>query len=739
MGSSPRAPSRLGIGTSGRRSIPPEGSGAYTFQLLSDKGGESVGRLDDYLTEDVGRAQSRHSQKSTSDRVDNWLDSMDDALDSSNSSQSRAVPSASSSNGRSTTPMTTPERVQGVSIMGKAARMTPRPSTPPQRPGSTFIREPPPHQAHLSIAHDLPERAVSPANSAAGVSNLSSNVTKVSVRQAAEGWQRGQIPKPIERDGVISGERASRYQPDLLLPSNRGAAPPGRNNFSLGIQKRNVPARQFLPIQQISRQNGLPSRPPGPGMTSGLGRGSGVMRPQPTARNFEIKISDIPTNRKKDELYELLAAEALHRYPFSPASRPLNFWLHLPRPKESPDQWGHSNDGFAYLTLPTLEDAIKFMRTYGRGAPNRKLIRPQGASQPLSFEAGTKPPPAGLLEWLRRAPYPEKGDRSARVVMDRKASNLQIERMEFGVFCRDGVFSCEHASMLKEAYFSFDSRHRNFRLLQRAPEDLASGLPPSVRAVVIRASAIRLVMSSEAEDEFSVTVVMHHPPAYEELRPQTERDRPFAGRHRKPAWDEQHMGLAPFTSRVIRFVFDTSAYQSTFEELLSYIGCPNAKYVHLEQQQRELYSTRSRKKLSKWLESLESRAVAFQLARLYQNNLLSPAEVLSLKPFVDELYGVKGSYSTADVLQQYVEEMTKLEDRWYDRILKDATHIDYKDLTQGIDILKVLRSFETKGLTRVNWQDNFSSPVMQCLHVILTPTSMLLEGPYPDQSNRPLR
>ena len=75
--------------------------------------------------------------------------------------------------------------------------------------------------------------------------------------------------------------------------------------------------------------NGLPPRPP----------------PLPT-RNHEIRIGNIPRGAKKDEVYTLLADNALHRYPFSSGTRKLNFWVHLPRGRDTVGSWGQMNDGF---------------------------------------------------------------------------------------------------------------------------------------------------------------------------------------------------------------------------------------------------------------------------------------------------------------------------------------------------------------------------------------------------------
>lgn len=412
------------------------------------------------------------------------------------------------------------------------------------------------------------------------------------------------------------------------------------------------------------------------------------------------------------------------------------------------------NFSSSFLTLPSADLVNRFISKFGRGSTAGISIRASGARQALQFERGNRVPPAGILEWLNRVPYPEKGDRSQRVINDRKADNLALLRIEFGVFCRDGIFSPEYVKDMRGAKFSFDYRHKNFRISYLM--DTAPGQTPSTRLLVVKSSAIRIVLSSVEDDEFSATLVMSHPPAYEQLLSRsldpedeeeetvdgTKKDLPsrrYTGRQRRPGWDHSHQKTAAFTSRTIRLVFETESLRNDLEDLLLAIGCPHSRYVRLDAEHRKLYSTSKRKAVQEWLSVVPSRAVAFQLACLYQNNLLVPSDLLALKPGVDELYSRKGAYVTADVLHQYVEELTRLQERWYERIMQDRRKENEKDLNQGLDPLQVLKEFITRGISRVNWRENYQSTIMQCLHVILTPTSMILEGPYPDQSNRPLR
>lgn len=408
----------------------------------------------------------------------------------------------------------------------------------------------------------------------------------------------------------------------------------------------------------------------------------------------------------------------------------------------------------SFLTLPSADLVHRFLGKFGRMGPSATFIKVPGSKTALSFERGTRIPPAGILEWLNRVPYPEKGDRSQRVINDRKADNLSLLRLGFGVFCRDGVYSPEYVTNMKNCRFSFDYRHRTFRVSRTLEEK--PGQTPSTHVLVVKSSSIRLIIASTEDDEYSATLILAHPPAYEELlsrplHPEDEHDedssdvatkqipRAYTGRQRRPGWDFPHQKTASFTSRAIRFVFDTENLRNDFEDLLLAIGCSHAKHADMTTESRRFYSTSRRKEVHKWLAAVPSRAVAFQLACLYQNNLLVPQDLMFLKPAVEELFSRRGAYVTSDILHQYVEELTRLQQAWIERILKDTSHESERDLKFPQSPIEVLNELITRGISRVNWREDHPSAIMQCLHVFLTPTSMILEGPYPDQSNRPLR
>jgi hypothetical protein len=391
------------------------------------------------------------------------------------------------------------------------------------------------------------------------------------------------------------------------------------------------------------------------------------------------------------------------------------------------------------------------MDKHGRAQRNAVPVRAHG--QALVFEAGERSPPDGLLEWLNRVSYREKGDRSQKAQNDRKADGLVLERLEFGILCKDGIFSREYSKQIrvadpfkqKDARFNFDYGRRNLRLNLINPASKGSSAYTSILA--IRGASVRLIVASDFEDEHSVTLFLLYPPAFEEVTTEAEYDedgarRQYTGRQRRPALDEKHQEVSAHTSRTIRFVFDSDAQSGDFQDLLVAIGCPPAKLVQMETDRRRLYDKKARHALTKWLGTLSSRAVAFQLSRLFCNNLLTPAEILEIRPDVEAALEAKGPFHTSDILHQYVEELMRMEDTWLDGILKDSTVTFQKDSTyleQKRSYMQVFREFVERGMHRVDWRENYNSPVMQCLHVTMTPTSMILDGPYPDQSNRPLR
>lgn len=408
----------------------------------------------------------------------------------------------------------------------------------------------------------------------------------------------------------------------------------------------------------------------------------------------------------------------------------------------------------SFLSLPNVDLFRKFMENYGRGGRAKPIRIPGRQNQNLVFEAGQHEPPAGLVEWLNRVAFPTKNDPTERARLDAMATRLVLSRLEFGVFCKDGTFSPEYAKSMRDSRISIDPRRKELRL-SLVYNGSRTGDPPSTRLIVVKSGSVRLLLASEFDGEFSITMILQHPPAYEELQVRGGDDDDdddveysdavsrkikrsvAAGRCRSPAFDFDHQKTASHTSRAIRWVFDVADQMRDFEALLNAIRCEWAKNVEMEIDAKQLYRSREKQPLETWLRELESRAVAFQLAKFFQNNLLTPREIMSLQPTVMRTLQARGPFVTADLLHQYVEELTRLEDRWLDRISKGED--GNADLAHKADLVGVLEELTQKGLHRTDWRANIDSPIMQCLHVIMTPTSMILEGPYPDQSNRPLR
>ncbi|KAJ7217191.1 RNA dependent RNA polymerase-domain-containing protein [Mycena pura] len=109
-------------------------------------------------------------------------------------------------------------------------------------------------------------------------------------------------------------------------------------------------------------------------------------------------------------------------------------------------------------------------------------------------------------------------------------------------------------------------------------------------------------------------------------------------------------------------------------------------------------------------------AVAFQIEALLRNMLLNTEEIDYLLPQIDALCRKKGSTYTSRVLQEYNRSL-------YAKSLRESPVACFT---------RVLEQFVDHTLSL---QDG----AFNCCHVTVTPTRLLLEGPYPVQSNRIIR
>ncbi|KAK1227232.1 hypothetical protein PQX77_009776 [Marasmius sp. AFHP31] len=452
---------------------------------------------------------------------------------------------------------------------------------------------------------------------------------------------------------------------------------------------------------------------------------------------MDLNIRYIPEYITEWDLTRILAREILHTDEFHPRTHPderkINFKASLNPSKAG----GVRNDGTGTLTLPHLKIAHRFL-DWVKETPLK--INGKKIKFFASKDSGKKP-----REWhstiltLQRTPYidPDVEERHAQKLFDLQCS-LRVDKVQFGVFFRpsSGVggqaksreFSIEwERDYVKEstAWLSFEYDHKLIRI--KLGNSMTEHTGYSV--AISFASIMKIGYGNDPAAYICIDTLT--PPIFEMEdfhRSMTGDDykdnRKF--KHRIGGLNPGHKRVAPYCQKLRILLCDNDPRQDVLQVFRSF--CKTAELAdsliahckapynieaagHSFFEDKRLYLLRKKFEDFDWL-------VAFQLESLLHNCRLLPHEIENLLPRIREL--VK-KHPTGN---QYVSALL----REYNRALPDRP--------ASQDFMQFFQSIQAK------FQPNeFSLPRgnFNCGHVTFAPTRMILEGPYPTQSNRIIR
>ncbi|KAF8609423.1 RdRP-domain-containing protein [Ceratobasidium sp. AG-I] len=129
--------------------------------------------------------------------------------------------------------------------------------------------------------------------------------------------------------------------------------------------------------------------------------------------------------------------------------------------------------------------------------------------------------------------------------------------------------------------------------------------------------------------------------------------------------------------------------------------------------------------------------IAFQLEKIMNNMLLNPEEFLALKPQIEEILRTSPTEHVVAVLLDFISRLEIL-DR--DDYKNEMMNSEMRTARQCLDDAIQKASKPTLGMSRLRTARRKGiNGDFSCLHVVVTPTRMILEGPSPEQLNRVLR
>jgi RNA-dependent RNA polymerase len=425
---------------------------------------------------------------------------------------------------------------------------------------------------------------------------------------------------------------------------------------------------------------------------------------------MEIFMQNISYSVTHHQLVQELA-KVLHKPPYTEASAlPLNFHIQLFKDRGGLKR--HSGSGA--LTLPTSDAGVRFLADYGN-AFSSLLINIGGRR--LKFMKSRRVASREVVQSIRSRPYADPKTMEEKERRDKALSSgeVSIDTIQFGWECRDSVFSIEWEQTFKSACFlSFDGERREIRIkIHRPLETLV---------IAIRFSHIITLSAHYYLWEHPIIFLsLDTPPTFEsDTRP------PSLPRRRLPALPiSGHDSIVPYASLAIRLVCTTSDDLNKLKELarLVQLHVSDGEYSITY---RELFSSTALAELQRWLRRLDWR-VSFQIEALVRSLAVDVREMLSLKSRIESMIDRKGISYTASMLRDFGP---KARDFFWD---------PHNPSEQTIEACFVQAEEHYDLLSKSSSVEPTDGSLFDAYHAIVTPTTMYLEGPFLERSNRVIR
>jgi hypothetical protein len=341
-----------------------------------------------------------------------------------------------------------------------------------------------------------------------------------------------------------------------------------------------------------------------------------------------------------------------------------------------------------------------------------------------------------IVETILRLPYidPKVLDERQRRAAELRASSISVRTIQFGWECRDSVFSVEWEknNYIDACNIYFEDNPRGLRIKYFAPLE--------TRVIAIRFSQISWTATSlSVRGQPTIYLSLQTPPSFEsEITPERADQilllsRPNSTvydaepRQRLTAFDDEHARVAPYTSLAIRLVCSSEADVLQFRRFCREVQTLEPLDFDFPVERRGLFSAENLDMLQNWLQDMDFE-VAFQVESLTRALIVDVQEMLDLRPDVDQLVETNGVRYTSALLRHFAGQARML--LW-----------EYNESNESKETLRQCfqRSQKEFKLQAPSSTSVTGDAVFDCLHVIQTPTTIYLEGPFPERSNRVIR
>lgn len=203
---------------------------------------------------------------------------------------------------------------------------------------------------------------------------------------------------------------------------------------------------------------------------------------------------------------------------------------------------------------------------------------------------------------------------------------------------------------------------------------------------------------------------------------------------RQTGFDDDHRRIIPFASHVIKLNFPSSTAFQSFMVQTSHLA--RLKLVDLKRpvEQGAVY-TASYLGLLEQINARLDLAVSFQLDTLLYNLLLNPPQIIQVSRWITDMEPSLAERVlirlVSDLTTGRVEASVELPRRNH-----QTTSVSDDQLTRTFNL--ILTKVDSKKTNMFERRDR-SGGIFKCRSVTITPTTFILEGPLPEQSNSILR
>ncbi|KLO16990.1 RdRP-domain-containing protein [Schizopora paradoxa] len=380
------------------------------------------------------------------------------------------------------------------------------------------------------------------------------------------------------------------------------------------------------------------------------------------------------------------------------------------------------------ITFPTEELGARFLDDHRCGRISMIL-----GGRPIICRRSKFSPRPQVLGRIRRTPFTSPEILRERVTMQEEFRDVsEISAVQFGWDCRDDTFSVEwDRRALGRAHISrFDEGGR--RLIVELGQDESTLRKESI---IITFSQISAAYSNKFSGFPAVFLTLRIPPLFlaaESLTGLQATQGKSNIRRRTSLLDADHARVAPFVSTSMRLVFSNVEELNKFQRnwASSKIRHKLTIYDFLVEK-RNLFSDENLKRLEMWMKQLEW-PLAFHIhALITSDQALDPQELSDLQPHIDRLRVTEGAHFVSSIIPLFRVELEK---QWY-------TDGWESHEPAGRCFTRILEEqLKRKGpISDIPRAVGAAEGIFNCFHVTITPTQMLLYGPYPERTNRVTR